>query len=62
MVLARRDTSSGSANTSDRVPDSTIVTGLDEDNVYAVFITYLEAYNNYIYDLLENVSNTNMTK
>ncbi|NXY48169.1 KIF23 protein, partial [Ceuthmochares aereus] len=26
---------------------------VDEDNVYAVFVSYIEIYNNYIYDLLE---------
>ncbi|XP_065832278.1 kinesin-like protein KIF23 [Oscarella lobularis] len=26
---------------------------LDEDNVYAVFVSFVEMYNNYIYDLLE---------
>lgn len=28
--------------------------GLDEDNMYAVFITYVEIYNNSVYDLLED--------
>lgn len=27
--------------------------GIDEDNMYAVFITYVEVYNNSVYDLLE---------
>ena len=27
--------------------------GIDEDNMYAVFITYVEVYNNNVYDLLE---------
>lgn len=27
--------------------------GIDEDNMYAVFITYVEIYNNSVYDLLE---------
>lgn len=26
---------------------------VDEDNVYGVFVSYIEIYNNYIYDLLE---------
>ena len=26
---------------------------VDEDNAYAVFITYIEVYNNSVYDLLE---------
>lgn len=30
--------------------------GLDEDNMYAVFITYIEVYNNSVYDLLEEGS------
>ncbi|XP_011296256.1 kinesin-like protein KIF23 [Musca domestica] len=28
--------------------------GIDEDNMYAVFITYVEVYNNSVYDLLED--------
>jgi len=28
---------------------------IDEDNGYAVFVSYIEIYNNYIYDLLEEV-------
>ncbi|KAF2360049.1 Kinesin-like protein Kif23 Arf6-interacting domain [Trinorchestia longiramus] len=58
----KRDTSGSTNSSSDRVPDTTAIEGLNEDNVYGVFITYLEAYNNYIYDLLENVSDINMTK
>lgn len=27
--------------------------GINEDNMYAVFITYVEVYNNSVYDLLE---------
>uniref|UniRef100_A0A8C3P1H9 Kinesin-like protein n=1 Tax=Cyanoderma ruficeps TaxID=181631 RepID=A0A8C3P1H9_9PASS len=29
---------------------------VDEDNVYGVFVSYIEIYNNYIYDLLEEES------
>ncbi|XP_014666565.1 PREDICTED: kinesin-like protein KIF23 [Priapulus caudatus] len=36
-----------------RVPDHTKITNLFEDNVYAVFVSYVEIYNNYVYDLLE---------
>ena len=32
------------------------VPGIDEDNMYAVFITYVEVYNNNVYDLLEEGS------
>ncbi|XP_075160839.1 kinesin family member pavarotti [Haematobia irritans] len=28
--------------------------GIDEDNMYAVFVTYVEVYNNNVYDLLED--------
>lgn len=27
--------------------------GVDEDSSYSIFISYVEIYNNYIYDLLE---------
>uniref|UniRef100_A0A8C8E5E0 Kinesin-like protein n=1 Tax=Otus sunia TaxID=257818 RepID=A0A8C8E5E0_9STRI len=35
------------------VQDHCKVEEVDEDNVYAVFVSYIEIYNNYIYDLLE---------
>lgn len=28
--------------------------GVDEDSSYCIFISYIEIYNNYIYDLLED--------
>ncbi|XP_073425069.1 kinesin-like protein KIF23 isoform X2 [Dendrobates tinctorius] len=31
------------------------VTEVDEDSVYSIFVSYIEIYNNYIYDLLEEV-------
>ena len=37
-----------------RVPDNTRVSSIDEDNNYAVFVSYIEIYNNFIYDLLED--------
>ena len=36
-----------------RVPDRRKVGHVDEDNSYAVFVSYIEIYNNYVYDLLE---------
>ena len=36
-----------------RVPDTNRISTVDEDNNYAVFVSYIEIYNNYIYDLLE---------
>lgn len=39
--------------------DITSLCGLDEDNSFAVFITYVEIYNNSVYDLLEVPSNRN---
>ncbi|NXX73757.1 KIF23 protein, partial [Urocolius indicus] len=35
------------------VQDHCKVEEIDEDNVYSVFVSYIEIYNNYIYDLLE---------
>uniref|UniRef100_A0A8C3JHW5 Kinesin-like protein n=1 Tax=Calidris pygmaea TaxID=425635 RepID=A0A8C3JHW5_9CHAR len=37
------------------VQDHCKVEEVDEDNVYSVFVSYIEIYNNYIYDLLEEV-------
>ncbi|XP_061855448.1 kinesin-like protein KIF23 isoform X2 [Colius striatus] len=36
------------------VQDHCKVEEIDEDNVYSVFVSYIEIYNNYIYDLLED--------
>ncbi|MBN3281473.1 KIF23 protein, partial [Polyodon spathula] len=37
------------------VEDTCKAEGIDEDSVYSVFVSYIEIYNNYIYDLLEEV-------
>ncbi|XP_038275854.1 kinesin-like protein KIF23 isoform X3 [Dermochelys coriacea] len=37
------------------VRDHCKVEEVEEDNVYSVFVSYIEIYNNYIYDLLEEV-------
>ena len=47
---------------STRVPEASHVAGLDEDNAFAVFVSYVEIYNNYVYDLLEEVAPENMKK
>ena len=37
-----------------RIPEPRKVEkGIDEDSLYAVFVSYVEIYNNYVYDLLE---------
>ncbi|XP_022248402.1 kinesin-like protein KIF23 [Limulus polyphemus] len=38
-----------------RIPDETVINVVDQDNVFSVFVSYIEIYNNYIYDLLEDV-------
>ncbi|XP_021341176.1 kinesin-like protein KIF23 isoform X5 [Mizuhopecten yessoensis] len=38
-----------------RVEDGDRVDGVDEDNNYTVFVSYTEIYNNYVYDLLEEL-------
>ena len=38
-----------------RVRDTTRVESVEEDNNYAVFVSYVEIYNNYTYDLLEDL-------
>ncbi|XP_019333376.2 kinesin-like protein KIF23 isoform X9 [Alligator mississippiensis] len=37
------------------VQDHCKVEEVDEDSVYSVFVSYIEIYNNYIYDLLEEI-------
>ena len=36
-----------------RAAEESQVLQVDPDNVYAVFVTYVEIYNNSVYDLLE---------
>ena len=42
---------SGEADTSSRIVDQHKIT-VDEDMQYAIFVSYVEIYNNYTYDLL----------
>ncbi|XP_075063644.1 kinesin-like protein KIF23 isoform X9 [Mixophyes fleayi] len=37
------------------IEDNCKVEDVDEDSVYSIFVSYIEIYNNYIYDLLEEV-------
>jgi kinesin family protein 23 len=39
--------------TSKRAYDTTILPVVNKNSVYSVFITYLEIYNNFVYDLLD---------
>lgn len=39
----------------ERVKETMKVENVEEDNNYAVFVSYIEIYNNYIYDLLEEL-------
>ena len=38
-----------------RVRDPTTLDDVEEDNNYAIFVSYVEIYNNYVYDLLEEL-------
>ena len=40
---------------SDRITDGAKIEDVDKDNSYAVFVSYIEIYNNYVYDLLEEL-------
>ncbi|KAK7497855.1 hypothetical protein BaRGS_00010989, partial [Batillaria attramentaria] len=42
-------------NEHERVKESMRINNVEEDNNYAVFVSYIEIYNNYIYDLLEEL-------
>ncbi|XP_041031252.1 kinesin-like protein KIF23 isoform X3 [Carcharodon carcharias] len=37
------------------VPEHCKAEGVDEDSVYSLFVSYIEIYNNYLYDLLEEM-------
>lgn len=45
----------GNFGDGERISDPTILTSVDDDNQYAVFVSYIEIYNNYVYDLLEEL-------
>ena len=50
-----------SSPVSSRITDESLVQGIVEDNSYAVFISYFEIYNNYVYDLLEDPSDASQS-
>lgn len=45
-----------------RTPDDNKVESLDEENMYAVFVTYIEIYNNNVHDLLDDSVEDLITK
>ncbi|CAI5447915.1 unnamed protein product [Caenorhabditis angaria] len=47
---------------SDRFHEGIKIGGFNEDYVCAVFVSYVEIYNNYCYDLLEEAKNGSLTK
>ncbi|CAD6191287.1 unnamed protein product [Caenorhabditis auriculariae] len=46
----------------DRYVERLTVSGFNEDYVCSVFVSYVEIYNNYCYDLLEDTRNSALTK
>lgn len=40
-------------NLSNRIPDDSIIEDVDDKAVYAVFVSYVEVYNEKIYDLMD---------
>ncbi|XP_076070028.1 kinesin family member pavarotti isoform X2 [Oratosquilla oratoria] len=58
---ARRDGNS-SQDSSQRIPDQSKISCLDEDNMFAIFVSYIEIYNNYIYDLLDDTFEATINK
>ncbi|XP_022106486.1 kinesin-like protein KIF23 isoform X2 [Acanthaster planci] len=45
-----------------RVPDTNRISTVDEDNNYSVYVSYIEIYNNYIYDLLEDTQSDGISQ
>lgn len=39
----------------EQIPEETLICDIDQDSVYFIFVSYVEIYNNFIYDLLEDV-------
>lgn len=48
-------TRSDSNSDNERIIDPTLVDCVDDDSNYAVFVSYIEIYNNYVYDLLDDL-------
>ena len=44
----------GQENDGPRISDATRISAVDEDQTYAVFITFTEVYNNTVFDLLDD--------
>lgn len=43
-----------------RSNDGFKITDVQQDNAYAVFVTYIEIYNDNVFDLLENINETDV--
>lgn len=50
-----RDSPTAGVDYSQRDRDPSRVLDIDEDSNYGVFVSFIEIYNNYIYDLLEEL-------
>jgi kinesin family protein 23 len=44
----------GQENEGPRVTDATRISVLDEGQAYAVFVTFVEVFNNFVFDLLDD--------
>ena len=53
MTQTPRNRDKYQADNSNRIRDTSKVEDVLEDNNYSVFVSYVEIYNNYVYDLLE---------
>ena len=45
-----------------RSKDESKLSFLEEDNAYSVFVTYIEIYNNTVFDLLEKINESEVLK
>ncbi|KAK0075210.1 hypothetical protein PV325_007238 [Microctonus aethiopoides] len=52
--IKRQDSDNDSNGLASRSPDESQALSVEQDNVYSVFITYVEIYNNSVYDLLDD--------
>lgn len=53
LKKSRQKINSSNENLSNRIQDESVVEDVNRHNVYAVFVSYTEVYNEKIYDLLE---------
>jgi kinesin family protein 23 len=53
LIVCSGKTNGGETDNSGRIRDDTTIPLKTTDSLYSVFVTYIEIYNNFVYDLLD---------